>query len=61
MTDDFCVEHGYEFMRCERVWGAIPYCAACDVLRADKEPPEAAFDNSEDMLKWLNADDGAHQ
>ena len=24
------------------------------ILRADKEPPEASFDNAEDMLAWLN-------
>jgi hypothetical protein len=30
MNDDFCLIHGYEFMRCEKVWGAIPYCEACD-------------------------------
>lgn len=30
MPDDFCLEHGYEFMHCEKVWGAIPYCKECD-------------------------------
>lgn len=40
MPDDFCLEHGYEFMRCDKVWGAIPYCLACDVLKDDKEPPD---------------------
>lgn len=27
---------------------------AADILRADREPPEAAFDNVEDMLAYLN-------
>jgi hypothetical protein len=57
MPDDFCLEHGYEFMRCDRVWGAIPYCLACDVLQADKAPPEASFNNVEDMLTWLDEDE----
>jgi hypothetical protein len=34
MTDDFCLIHGYEFMRCDKVWGAIPYCEECDRERA---------------------------
>ena len=34
MPDDFCIAHGYEFMRCEKVWGAIPYCKACDDERS---------------------------
>ena len=25
-----------------------------EVRRADKEPPEATFDNFEDMMTWLN-------
>lgn len=29
MPDDFCIEHGYEFMKCDKVWGAIPYCEKC--------------------------------
>lgn len=28
-----------------------------DILRADSQPPEAEFDNVEDMLAWLNNDD----
>ena len=34
MPDDFCCEHGYEFMKCGKVWGAVPYCEACDDARA---------------------------
>lgn len=29
-----------------------------DILKADTEEPEAAFDNAEDMLRWLNDDNG---
>jgi len=25
-----------------------------EILAADKEPPEASFDNADDMLAWLN-------
>lgn len=36
MSDDFCPEHGYEFMKSQ--WGnPIPYCAACD-QRRDRPP-----------------------
>ena len=38
MCKDFCVAHGYEFMRCEKVWGAIPYCAQCEEDRASEQP-----------------------
>jgi len=24
------------------------------IIHADKEPPEAAFDNFDDLMKWLN-------
>jgi hypothetical protein len=41
MTDDFCVTHGYEFMRCEKAWGAIPYCTACDDDRQKENDPES--------------------
>jgi hypothetical protein len=27
-TDDFCLEHGRDFMRCDK--GPIPYCRACE-------------------------------
>jgi len=27
-----------------------------EILRADQGPPEACFDNAEDMLAWLNDD-----
>lgn len=30
MSDDFCLIHGYEFMACEKVWGAVPHCTECD-------------------------------
>lgn len=30
MSDDFCIIHGRDHMRCEKVWGAIPYCEACE-------------------------------
>lgn len=30
MPDDFCPEHGYEFMVHPKVWGSIPYCGRCD-------------------------------
>ena len=36
-------------------------CKTCDavaaIIRADKQPPEASFDNVEDMLTYLNGDD----
>lgn len=28
IEDDFCVEHGRDFMKTDR--GPIPYCAKCD-------------------------------
>jgi len=54
--DDFCLIHGYEFMRCDKAWGAIPYCFACEVLEADKAEPEAQFNNANDMLAWLESE-----
>lgn len=27
-ADEFCIEHGREYMRCDK--GSIPYCKACD-------------------------------
>jgi hypothetical protein len=27
---------------------------AKEILEADKQPPEASFDNASDMLAWLN-------
>lgn len=27
---------------------------ARELKRLDKEPPEATFDNADDMMKWLN-------
>jgi hypothetical protein len=52
MSDDFCIEHGYEFMRCEKVWGAIPYCAACEVREA-KERASALVDWLEQTKRRL--------
>lgn len=28
------------------------------LLRASESPPEATFDNIEDLLRWLNVDSG---
>ncbi len=30
MPDDFCLEHGYEFMVHPMGWQTIPYCRKCD-------------------------------
>ena len=33
--DDFCLEHGYEFMR-SRIGDPIPYCAECERITYDQ-------------------------
>lgn len=40
MPDDFCPEHGYEFMIHPKEWQAIPYCKKCDEERQAKNERE---------------------
>lgn len=37
--DDFCLEHGRNFMRCDQ--GPIPYCAKCEVARLQSPTPDS--------------------
>src|SRR5690349_10109891 len=53
MADDFCIEHGTEFMACAKVWGAIPYCKKCEQEAAG--PSEAIEAIREDLREILNA------
>lgn len=48
MSDDFCVEHGYEFMK-SVMGNPVPYCTACDdeqgrMKTMAKEPWEKELD-----------------
>lgn len=37
MSDDFCIEHGYEFMRCA-MGNPIPYCEECERQKKAQKP-----------------------
>lgn len=30
MTDDFCLIHGYDYMRKSSIFDPIPYCSKCE-------------------------------
>lgn len=46
----------------EAACAALRYCATLKaIFEADSAPPEAAFDNADDMLAWLNDDAAARR
>lgn len=55
MSDDFCIEHGYEFMK-SQMGNPIPYCAACEQERERPkiiEPTPAMVDAALDA--WFKS------
>lgn len=51
MPDDFCLEHGYEYMVHEKTWGAIPYCGKCK--EEESGPAEAIEAIRRDLKKIM--------